>query len=106
MSSTIKLAITCVIILAIIIAGWSWFGKSSSEVVSLPPSDISTANEKFAESSPTQNAQSSDSSTAITTNTDSSDAGLQKDVDDLDAEFGKLDSDSSNIDQSMSAPQE
>jgi hypothetical protein len=100
MSSTIKIAIALVIILAVIVVGWIWFNNSSSQPISLPVSDVTSNTQGYAEATPIRAVENSPATTPVV-QVDTSTAGLQSDVDGLNSQLNGLNTDSANIDQGL-----
>ena len=103
MPQHIKTSVLLIILIIIVIAGWLWYGASmnTTSTKALESADHQIQDQTATQqSAAVQNAVSSDGS-LTTSATDTSDAALQSDLDSINVGMNNLNSDNTNVNQSI-----
>jgi amino acid transporter len=94
MSNTSKTWIAVIVVVVIIIIGWLWYVSSNNNPNSLGQYNNTVQNQQVNQTSLSTNASSP---------TDSSDAGLQQDLNAADNQINNINTDTSNATQGLSS---
>ena len=96
MSTSAKTWIAVAVVLVVVIIGWIWYGNSSGNVPAqyeqTPAADTSSSG-----------SNSAASVTAMSSATNTSDAGLNQDLNSVDGQMTGLNSDTSSADQGLNS---
>ena len=96
MSKKATVWVVIIVVIVLIIISWAvWGGKSGAPEVSAPAAETAASTTPVTEAAP---AVKSPLDTALT---DTSDAALQADLDSVDTQIGSLNTDTANVNQSI-----
>ena len=97
MSSTTKTVISLVVLIVVILAGWTWYELSQPSQISLPETSQTSS---MAPITPTQEPLGSQPDAPVSglaPASDASDAALDQDMTSVDAQINVLNSDAANL---------